>query len=170
MPLYQIEHIIPLTPEQQDALASALTTLHTRKFTTPSLFVNVQFRDVREQVCYVAGKRQSTNRILANVRSGASRTSEMFNELCGEIVHAWDEVVNGGEKGTGEKQLWAAFVLTSLAAGMEAGFVVPKAGEDVMWLKKNRGEFEKLARGGDGHFGDLGRELEEREDLRSAVA
>ena len=57
MPLYQIEHIIPLTPEQQDALASALTTLHTRKFTTPSLFVNVQFRDVREQVCYVAGKR-----------------------------------------------------------------------------------------------------------------
>ena len=78
--------------------------------------------------CMLMVKQQSTNRILANVRSGASRTSEMFNELCGEIVHAWDEVVNGGEKGTGEKQLWAAFVLTSLAAGMEAGFVVPKVG------------------------------------------
>lgn len=56
MPLYTIEHSIPLDKPQRDALAQTITHIHTRKFTTPSLFVNVQFVDSTGQCNYIAGK------------------------------------------------------------------------------------------------------------------
>ncbi|PYI35647.1 hypothetical protein BP00DRAFT_411913 [Aspergillus indologenus CBS 114.80] len=73
MPLYEIEHSIPLDKPQRDALAQAITHIYTRQFTTPSLFVNVKFVDARNQHNYVAGKERSINRIIAYVRTGGSR-------------------------------------------------------------------------------------------------
>ncbi|RFU31548.1 hypothetical protein B7463_g4791, partial [Scytalidium lignicola] len=48
MPLYNIEHIILLTDEQQLALANALTKAHTDRFHTPTYFINVHFTDVND--------------------------------------------------------------------------------------------------------------------------
>lgn len=56
MPLYEIEHSIPLDKPQRDALAQAITHIHTRQFTTPTLFVNIKFVDARTQHNYVAGR------------------------------------------------------------------------------------------------------------------
>ena len=56
MPLYEVEHTIHLSPEQLDKLAEAITRIHTRAFTTPSLFVNIRFTNVAQQVTYVGGK------------------------------------------------------------------------------------------------------------------
>lgn len=55
--MYEIEHIAPLTQTQKDALALAITEIHSNKFTTPRLFVNVKITDASEQETYVAGKR-----------------------------------------------------------------------------------------------------------------
>jgi len=60
MPLYDIEHIIPLTDEQQLALANALAKAHTARFHTPSYFVNVRFTDVSNMKVYRSGRLVNT--------------------------------------------------------------------------------------------------------------
>lgn len=59
MPLYDVEHTTPLSKSQRDALAQAITKIHSETFTTPKLFVNVRFVDLgkrRDEVQYIAGK------------------------------------------------------------------------------------------------------------------
>ena len=56
MPLYEVEHTIHLSPLQLDRLAEGITRIHSLTFTTPSLFVNVRFTNVAQQVTYVGGK------------------------------------------------------------------------------------------------------------------
>lgn len=115
---------------------------------------------------------QENNYIVANVRSGPSRTQKEWDGLCEEVVKIWEGIVchdgkdgndgNDEKKGDDGKGLRAVFVMGGLIAGWEAGFVIPKAGEDGEWLKKNLGEFERRARLGEGMFGDLVEEIGER--------
>ncbi|KAL9529165.1 hypothetical protein SMMN14_06876, partial [Sphaerulina musiva] len=184
MPLYEIRHTTPLTPTQCDRLASSLTNLHSTKFSTPKFFVNVVFffsdqdsisasdstSSSSSTRTYVGGKQlQENNYIVANVRSGPSRTQKEWDGLCEEVVEIWEGIVchdgkdgNDEKKGDDGKGLRAVFVMGGLIAGWEAGFVIPKAGEDGEWLKKNLGEFERRARLGEGMFGDLVEEIGER--------
>ena len=57
MPSYEFEHVDPLSSAQKDALAEAITHIHSHLFTTPSLFVNVRFINIAGQDYYVAGKK-----------------------------------------------------------------------------------------------------------------
>lgn len=57
MPNYEVEHICPLTEGQKDELASAITKIHSEKFSTPKIFVNIRFTNVEGHATYVAGKR-----------------------------------------------------------------------------------------------------------------
>ena len=41
MPFYEVQHCIHLSDIQKLAIAKKITSAHTRKFVTPSLFVNV---------------------------------------------------------------------------------------------------------------------------------
>ena len=56
MPLYEVSHITPLASEQKEELAKAITKIHSEKFTTPSVFVNVIYTDVSERDAFVGGK------------------------------------------------------------------------------------------------------------------
>lgn len=59
MPLYDVEHTTPLNSSQRKALANAITKIHSETFTTPKLFVNVRFVDLRQrkgEVLFVAGE------------------------------------------------------------------------------------------------------------------
>ncbi|KAL8788031.1 MAG: hypothetical protein Q9195_007496 [Heterodermia aff. obscurata] len=164
MPLYQIQHSTPLSQAQQDQLAATITSIHTQKFTTPSLFVNVTFTDTSSQPAYVAGKRSTGgNRILAHVRHGPSRTQEDYNLLCASISSAWNEIVAPSE------QLHTIFILGDIVAGYEHGMAIPPAGGDREWLRENIGVFRERARGEGEPFGGLVRELEERADLRGIL-
>ncbi|PLB45449.1 hypothetical protein P170DRAFT_244236 [Aspergillus steynii IBT 23096] len=125
MPLYTIEHAIPLDKSQRDALAQTLTHIHTRKFTTPSLFVNVQFVDSTRQCNYIAGKERRINRILAHVRAGGTRTTADFQDLAQKIEDAWNGIVNGGQRGSKETELNRVFVLGAITAGLENGILLP---------------------------------------------
>lgn len=59
MPLYEIEHVCPITPDQQQSIANAIVKIHSEMFTTPSLFVNVRFKDTSALSLFVAGQRVS---------------------------------------------------------------------------------------------------------------
>lgn len=186
MPLYQVEHICSLTSSQQEQLAEVITTIHSRKFTTPSLFVNVTFTDISSQVAFVAGKKVSTiilqrgpalqrgtdiipqrntNRLLAHIRTGPSRTTEDYNSLTSSLNKAWCEIVGS----TGEQELGAVFILGDIVAGSEAGFVFPPAGGDKKWLREHFEEFESRAKEGDEGFAGLVKEVREREDLKEVL-
>ncbi|XRM42883.1 hypothetical protein ABZX51_006093 [Aspergillus tubingensis] len=165
MPLYEIEHSIPLDKSQRDELAQAITHIHTRKFATPSLFVNIRFIDANSQHNYVAGKERAINRIMAYVRAGGTRTTADFDDLSQRVSEAWGKVVNKNGEASKERQLNAVFVLGAITTGTENGFLLPRAGEDASWLKSNAPKFEELAKQGDGDFAGLVGEMRSRDDL-----
>lgn len=173
MPYYEVNHTTPLLPSQKSDLALRLTQIHSTRFATPRLFVNVRFTDLTASsptdatTLYVGGHQRSKSHILAHVRTGASRTSADFDALCAEIAGAWEEIVEPmpkvrrGEEG-GDRGLYSVFVLGDIVAGREAGFAIPGAGGDGEWLVENMGAFRARAEGGEVEFGELVREVEER--------
>ena len=56
-----------------------------------------------------------------------------------------------------------------MIAGIEAGFPIPRAGEDKLWLKRNYEAFRKLAEEGHEDFVGVLREIEERADLKEVL-
>ena len=66
------------------------------------------------------------NRILAQVRAGGPRTNDSFSETCVEIMKAWNDIMNGGEKGRGDRELKVISMMGSISAGIESGFLLPQ--------------------------------------------
>jgi len=192
MPLYEVQHSWPLTTEQKTTLAESITKLHSRKFTTPSLFVNVQYHavDASAGIYFVGGKPRlaSANRIIAMVRTSEKRTKEHFDQLATKVEEAWYEVVNGnrkGEKGeattngeTNREQSESERVAKELRfvvfypmiTAREVGIVIPGAGQEGNWLLDNMSEFKKRADAGNEEFVDILKEIEERDDLKKLVS
>ncbi|KAL4778643.1 hypothetical protein BJX76DRAFT_128293 [Aspergillus varians] len=168
MPLYEVHHCTPLDKSQRDNLAEAITHIHTRKFVTPGLFVNVRFVDVSAEHNYIAGKERAINRILAYVRTGGSRTTANFDDLAQQVQDAWDRIMV--PRASTERQLNRVFVMGAITTGVENGFLLPRAGRDVEWLQANYAKFEELAQQGDGDFVGLVEELQSRPDLSTALA
>lgn len=65
MPLYEISHAAPLNPSQKDALAEAITDIHSRAFQVPRMYINVFFTDASLQPTYVGGSPVSLVLIIA---------------------------------------------------------------------------------------------------------
>jgi len=178
-----------LSDSQKDKLAQAITKVHTSRFTTPSLFVNVRFIDVQNESYYVGGKLHRTNRVKALVRAGGGRSQQGFDQLAREVKEAWDNVLLETDAADGkatnhsgdisgprvaipagdERELKVVFITGTILAGVENGFTLPPAGGDVEWLKSNLVEFERLADEGHQDFIDLVAEIRSREDLKSVV-
>ncbi|KAJ7223440.1 hypothetical protein GGX14DRAFT_427471 [Mycena pura] len=168
MPMYEVEHVTPLEPAQKDALAQAITNIHSTKFITPRLFVNVKFTDVSRQDAYVAGKRNHSNRVTGHVRRGPTRTRTEFDALCDDIHLAWASIVHPthSTKPPADLELRAVFIVGEIITASEAGFAVPTAGSDQAWVKQNLAAFKAKAREGDQDFVDLLAELESRPEFK----
>ncbi|RDW59936.1 hypothetical protein BP6252_13023 [Coleophoma cylindrospora] len=162
MPLYDIEHVIPMTDEQQLALANALTKAHTARFHTPSYFVNVRFTDVSNMKVYRSGRLVKYNRAILRTRQSENRTSDILNQHCQAVIECWEKTIGSGP----EKGMHAVWILGALSAGMEAGFARPKVGEEHAWLAQHKAEFQQLADQGNEDFAGLVKELAEREDFK----
>ncbi|KAI0123685.1 hypothetical protein BJ170DRAFT_598888 [Xylariales sp. AK1849] len=164
MPMYEVEHITALTDIQKDALALAITDIHSNKFTTPRLFVNVKFTDASKQDTYVAGKRRLSNRIVGRVRRGPTRTQQDFDSLSTDLHIAWSSIIHPSHssKPPAELELRAVFITGDIIASWKAGFVLPIAGNDPQWVKDNMDAFKEKAREGDQDFVELIEELEDR--------
>ncbi|KAK4494471.1 hypothetical protein PRZ48_014769 [Zasmidium cellare] len=149
-----------------DELADAITTIHSTKFSTPRLFVNVRFSDATTHNSYIAGKKRPANHIVANVRVGPSRTQADWNSLCADIVSAWNRIVPMPKVRRSDPdvdhELRSCILLGGMIGGYEAGFMIPKAGDDGQWLRDHWEEFEMKAQGGDGEFREMIDEVKER--------
>ncbi len=121
MPLYDIEHITPLTPTQQSDLAKALTATHAARFHTPSFFINVRYTDVSNMATYRGGVLRRYNRAILRTRNSEKRSKQLFDEHCRVVIRCWEEVV-GKE---GEKALRTVWVLGALTTAVEMGFARP---------------------------------------------
>ncbi|KAM0252752.1 hypothetical protein ACHAQJ_007590 [Trichoderma viride] len=169
MPMYDVQCSLSLSKDEKDKIAKAITRIHTTTFTVPSLFVNVQFTNLPAGSSYQAGEERKANRIIAFLRGGP-RTREQFIDVTKQIKQAWDDILNNGKGGEGERQIGLIAVLDGLAGGLENGFVVPAAGEDIGWLSNHKAEFEKLAAAGNPDFIGLLHEMETREDLVAKIS
>ncbi|KAJ3528334.1 hypothetical protein NM208_g10246 [Fusarium decemcellulare] len=169
MPLYDVAHAIPLTQSQKDALAEAITNIHSTKFKVPKMFINVIFTDSTNIATYVGGKQRRSNRIVGRVRRGASRTQEDFNSLCAEIRDAWGRIVHPEHRAPQlpptDLELRSVFITGELIAGMKTSFFVPKAGEELAWAQENYAAFKERANAGDEDFVDLVAELKDWLDV-----
>ncbi|KAI6829401.1 hypothetical protein KC342_g9015, partial [Hortaea werneckii] len=152
MPLYEIQHYITLTISQKDELAEAITKIHSTKFSTPRMFVNVQFTSTSTLRTYVGGKPRQGNHIRATVRNGPSRTSEDWNDLTRQIQSAWTTVVGPGlpklrrsDTEEADTSLRSIIICGEILGGMEAGFFLPPAGGDAGWIARNWGAFRERA-------------------------
>ncbi|PYH77050.1 hypothetical protein BO82DRAFT_406520 [Aspergillus uvarum CBS 121591] len=84
MPLYDIEHSIPLDKPQRDALAQAITHIHTHQFTTPSLFVNISITN-SDYGFQVGEDGQWLAANSGKFQEWAEQGDEVFRELVEEI-------------------------------------------------------------------------------------
>ncbi len=76
----------------------------------------------------------SVNRILAHVRPGGGRSTAMFNQVCEEVTTAWNRIVEPGP--SGERELRAIFILGTIIAGSEAGFILPPVRSQYSYFEK----------------------------------
>ena len=170
MPLYDIEHVIPLTDDQQEALAKAFTSIHCKRFHTPSFFINVRFTDVSAQRVYRGGVLRYYNRAILRTRVSENRTREQYGEHCRELMKAWDEVVTSESVDSEhDKSLRTVWIMGALTTAVEMGFQRPAAGEEIGWLRSNKIEFERLAGEGDEDMQQLMHELQTRDDFAAVL-
>jgi hypothetical protein len=153
MPLYDIEHHSPITPSQQSALAVALTNLHTKTFATPRFFINVRFIPLSSNkiTTFRGGEPATYNRAILRTRASDSRSVELYNQHCHNVVKIWEGVMGleTQEQRLGENGLRTVWVLGALTTAVELGVERPMVGEEGEWLENNKGRFEELAKAGD---------------------
>ncbi|KAJ6475506.1 hypothetical protein C8R45DRAFT_1077375 [Mycena sanguinolenta] len=160
MPIYEVWHSYPFTEAQRHDLAQRITTIHTTMLTVPRPSCMSEY--------YIGGKKRTgnVNLILANVRTGPSRAHALFESLCRQIEAAWTAtVVDLATQDGAHAHLAGAFVLDTVTAAYEQGFMFPEAGHDVEWMCENLPKFQALADGGNELFRDMIGELRTREDF-----
>ncbi|KAJ7343243.1 hypothetical protein DFH08DRAFT_1009724 [Mycena albidolilacea] len=169
MPLYEVWHSYPLTEAQRADLAQRITAIHTTVFTVPAAFVHVRFANYAATEHYMGGKKRTgtMNLILGNVRPGSSRTRDLYESLCRQIEVAWTASVGDpATQGVAHAHLGGVFVLGTVTASYEEGFLHPVAGQDVEWMRENLPKFQALADDGNEFWRDMIAELRTREDFK----
>jgi phenylpyruvate tautomerase PptA (4-oxalocrotonate tautomerase family) len=170
MPLYDIEYVLPLSDDIQEKLARAFTSIHAKRFHTPSFFINVRFTDVSQQKVYRGGIRRIYNRAILRTRVSDSRSPELYGQHCKDLIAAWDEIIGQAENvEEHEKSLRTVWILGALTTAVELGMLRPTAGSELSWLKEHRDEFEARAGQGDDEMQFLMEELRTREDFRGVL-
>ncbi|KAJ7623477.1 hypothetical protein FB45DRAFT_106665 [Roridomyces roridus] len=170
MPLYEVWHSCPLTQAQHADLAERITTIHTTVFTVPAAFVHVRFTNCGTTEHYLGGKKRTgtMNMVIANVRTGSSRSQDQYESLCRQVEAAWIAAVGApATQAETNVEFAGIFIHGVRTAGYEQGFMRPLAGGDSAWIRENLPQFQTLADGGNVFFQGMIAELKEREDFKS---
>ena len=72
---------MPLTREQCDKFARRITNYHAQTFTTPKLFVNINFRDAFDDWTYIGGKAVRDPLLLDNIKAVSPPKKEVLSGL-----------------------------------------------------------------------------------------
>ncbi|RSL50107.1 hypothetical protein CEP53_008927 [Fusarium sp. AF-6] len=180
MPYYQIYHSYPLDQEQRQSIATSITDLHCKAFTTPSFFVHVHFvqEDASASNYFLAGKPHTatSNRIIGIVRTSATRPRSAFDELGAQIEGKWYEALKIAAPV--EKKEWSQedekkrlmkVTFVPMITIREGGMAIPEAGQEGDWLNKQVPFFEDMSSKGIMDFAELLEELKGRDDLKKLL-
>ncbi|KAM0354391.1 hypothetical protein ACHAPU_001435 [Fusarium lateritium] len=172
MPFYQVYHSCPLSDDQRQSLATAITNSHCQAFKTPAFFVHVGFIESKDKgkTYFVAGKAHDTtsNRIIGTVRTSAARTKEDFDTLGAEIEAAWyhaldvqppTEKPSWNTEDESKRLIMVTFV--PMITIREGGMAIPEAGQEQSWLDEQLPYIEGLADKGIKDFAGLLAEIKE---------
>lgn len=171
MPYYTVQHLTPLTSAQKDAIAEAITRIHTTQFDVLRNFINVRFFPLSpETELYIGGIKRPDNHILATVRVGPSRTKGDWDNLCLAIQDTWKEIVIDpaskgkklSKKEREELELPKVLLVGSPTTGMELGELMPLAGGDAGWLEQNWERYVAMAERGEGMWAENVKDARER--------
>ncbi|KAG7039576.1 amidase [Colletotrichum scovillei] len=113
----------------RESIALSITNLHCSTFSTPAFFVHVNFIKQEPKsddgTYFMAGKSHTSNsnRIVALVRTSASRTKDDFDALAAKIEDAWNGAVKepGKEADFDEAKRLLMVVFTPMLAIREGG-------------------------------------------------
>ena len=100
MPIYEFQHVLPLSAGQKSRLARAVTDWHSFTFRAPRFIVNCRFVDTRSlpsEDNYVGGKPFKGNRLFVSLRSGTGRTEEQYMDMTRKLQAMWSEAVQGAQ-------------------------------------------------------------------------
>jgi phenylpyruvate tautomerase PptA (4-oxalocrotonate tautomerase family) len=132
MPFYQC--LVPagsLSADDRSALAEAITEIHCSVTGAPRGFVNVLFVEYDPAAYFTAGKPRSCSVINGNIRAGRDR--ETRARLLTELSRAWVAIT-----GQSPRSLLIGLNDVDPTSIMEAGLIMPAAGEEAEWLERNQ--------------------------------
>jgi phenylpyruvate tautomerase PptA (4-oxalocrotonate tautomerase family) len=115
--------------EQKSALAHAITAVHCEVTGAPRHFVHVFFHEIRDGNWFTAGEVSGFSIVNAYIRAG--RTDPQKAELMSQISRRWSQI-------TGQSERELVVTVTDLRPEhwMEAGYLMPQAGEEKDWLAR----------------------------------
>ncbi|EXF79854.1 hypothetical protein CFIO01_08311 [Colletotrichum fioriniae PJ7] len=162
----------------RESIALSITNLHCSTFSTPAFFVHVNFIKQESKsddgTYFMAGKSHTSNsnRIVALVRTSASRTKDDFDALAAKIEDAWNGAIkeSGKEAEFDEAKRLLMVVFTPMLAIREGGMAIPDAGHEEAWLKQQLPYFKEMSeKHGIKDFTDLLEELKQMESLKGLL-
>ena len=132
MPFYQC--LVPagsLSADNRSALAEAITEIHCTVTGAPRGFVNVVFLEYEPGTYFTAGRPNTPWAINGTIRAGRDR--ETRARLLTELSQAWVSI-------TGQDARPVLIGLNEMdpTSIMEAGLIMPAAGEEAEWLQRNQ--------------------------------
>lgn len=115
--------------EQKTGLAQAITAVHCEITGAPRHFVHVFFHEIRDADWFAAGEVSGFSIVNAYIRAG--RTDQQKAELMSQISRRWNEI-------TGQSRRELVVTVTDLRPEhwMEAGHLMPRAGEEKDWFAR----------------------------------
>ena len=132
MPVYRImSEREAITPGQKAELAEALVEMHLRLAGGARWLVNVVFAEVGPGGVFVGGRPAKRVLIGTSIRSG--RSEQVKAALLAEYSALVSRVL-----GISTSDMIAGLDEINPANVMEAGFILPKVGEEEAWLEKVR--------------------------------
>ena len=138
MPVYQCYSPKGLLTKSVKAkIAEEITSIHSSATGAPELFVNVLFEDTSDGDRFVAGQPSTHSYIFGAIRHG--RDLETRQGMLRNLSEMWTRLTGQSEPE----------VLVRLSEGnpqnvMEAGLILPEAGQEQQWLEQNRARLTEL--------------------------
>jgi phenylpyruvate tautomerase PptA (4-oxalocrotonate tautomerase family) len=138
MPLYQvIAHQDLLTDDLRRRIAGEITRIHTTNTGAPAVFVNVLFQDLAASRLFTAGAPSRTTVIVGNIRAG--RELAVRQAMLRDLAEMWT-----AQTGQSGGELLMSIQEVDPSASMEAGLIMPAAGEEDAWFAEHEDRLREL--------------------------
>lgn len=143
MPTYTVTHSsLPLSPEQKDRLAAAITTAHHEATGANRYFAQVIFAGQAAGNHFIGGQLASEPQLFLNGQIRAGRTAEVKKKLIRSLRDALAEYAE-----LARANIWVYITELPPEQMLEYGEVLPQSGQEDAWYAGLSPELrEKLSR------------------------